>query len=913
MPSFPRLFALEPQLPEPELFPNPDIIKYDSNCFTIHKQDVFLYGAEFHYARCPQPLWRDRLGKLKAAGYNTIVTYIFWNYHEREEGHADFSELESFIQLVKEMGLFLIARPGPYACAEWDSGGFPRRIIAMRFPLRSNHPESVRTSQHWFSLVLPVIVKNQITHGGPVIMMQLENEYDFWPNLPDDEKRAYIRALAEDAWNQGIDVPLMTCWTKQSRENSDPAMARIMDTCNFYPRWNILKEVPPKLAELRQQETTTPLGITELQGGWFSEFGGKLSIDQEGVTGAQYNLLAKTAIEQGVTYFSTYMGFGGTNFDWAAKNLTTTYDYAAPLREPGGLWEKFYAARGIGSTLAAMGSVLARAKRTEGQSTNPNVTVTLRENGERGGLFVRENANAEQHYKMTFPDPSSPTRRPISVPREGDLVIGPREMKMLPVQLEVPGGVVRYSTAEVLTFGKVQERQYLILYDEPGRLAEISLATRDEPHIEGDAVYQYWDEEYESVVFGVRFENTEKFLLLNNHQMIILLPREKALRTWTASYPDKVFPGPAAMPGQDVPPVAVPFLSDLAMMGETGTQKYTLWADLLYGSGEHDLTVLVPPVPSKCRVDGAQTDFKYERHWHAARLHVSTPPLPSRDFALEQFTTWTEKFDVNSGQWSSGPLAALDRFGTLPYGYVKYRSQFSLADLSGKMFISSFDEDAKKVFINGKLVPDLSSTKRQDEAALASHAKTGSNTLEIAYELFGGFNFGEKMGNLKGLESARCGADAQSAAAIKDWQIQLFPATMNGRELDPKFPGRDWKPGEVSIVASGRELVPAFTWCRFEFPFSEPPAGWQIPWKLAFEADRDALLYLNDKFLGRYMTIGPQKEFYLPETFLKFGEKAQNVLTIMLAYADDANHLRTLRVAPYEEFALRRTRMELEW
>jgi Glycosyl hydrolases family 35/Beta-galactosidase, domain 2/Beta-galactosidase second all-beta domain len=908
-------FALEPQLPAEELFPNPKIIKYDSNCFTIQGKDVLLYGAAFHYARCPQALWRDRLTKLKSAGYNTIMTYIFWNYHEREEGRADLSELESFIQLVREMGLWLIARPGPYACAEWDSGGFPRWIIAKRFPLRSNHPESVRTSQHWYSLVVPVIVKNQITHGGPIIMMQLENEYDFWANLPDEERLAYVKALAEAAWDEGMDVPLITCWTKQARENSDPAMARIMDTCNFYPRWNILKEVPPKLQELRKQETATPLGITELQGGWFSEFGGKLSVDQEGVTGAQYNLLTKTAIEEGVTYFSTYMAFGGTNFDWAAKNLTTTYDYAAPLRETGGLWEKFYAARGVGRTLSSIGEVLVRAKRTEtGVScTNPNVTVTLRENGERGVLFVRENANAEQHLKMTFPDPSSPTRRPINVPREGELVIGPREMKMLPVQLEIPGGALRYSTAELLGFGKIEERQYLILYDEPGRLAEISLATREEPHIQGDTVYQYWDEGFESVVFGVRFDDNEKFLLLNNHQMIILLPREKALRTWTADFPDSIIPGPIAPKDEKTPPLNVPFISDLAMMGEIGTQKYTLSAELLYRPGEHDLTILVPPVPSKCRLDGSDADLQYDRESRAARVHVSTTPPPSRDLQISQMTIWTETFNPNLGKWSPGPLEPLDRFGTLPYGYVKYRSQFSVGNPSAKMFISAFDEDAKKVFVNGKYVPELSSNKRADEAALGSYAKSGSNRLEIAYELFGGFNFGERIGNLKGLESVRYGADPQSAAVIPGWQVQLFPVTMNGRELDARFPVRDWKPAEVSVVASGRELAPAFTWCRFEFPFSDSPDGWWIPWKLVFEAERDALFYLNGRFLGRYMTIGPQNEFYVPETYLELDGKTQNVLTVVLAYAEDANYIRTLRLAPYDDFAMRRTRLELEW
>ncbi len=905
------LFCALSVIQDQEQFENPHIIRYDANCFTINGRDAFIVSGAFHYPRCPRALWRDRLEKFKQAGFNTIETYVFWNYHEPEEGRSDLSEFEEFVKLVKEMGFWMIARPGPYVCAEWERGGFPSWLAAKRFPLRSNHPQSVKTSQHWFDQVLPVIQRYQVTAGGPIIMMQLENEYDYWSQVPEAEKREYIRALARMAWNAGISVPLITCWTKAARDNSDADMARIMDTCNFYPRWEILKEVPPALQKLRQEEPRSPLGVTELQGGWFSEFGGKLSVEQDGINAAQLSLLTKTVIEQGATYFNYYMGFGGTNFDWAAKTMTTTYDYAAPIREPGGLWEKYYAARGICQFLRMFGTVLARAQRIEGaiRSTNKDVSVTERVNGKSGVVFVRGTANAEPAaaaFKMTFVDPASPTKRLITAPREGELVIGPREMKMLPVQLPIAGSMLRYSTAEMIAHGLNLDRHFLIVYDEPGRVVEIGLATQDEPRVEGEPLYQYWDPEYESVVIGLRIEKTEKMLLVNNHLLVVAVPRDRALRTWVAEFPPQVVPG-----AEETKPMAVPFVTDSALMAATGSHRNRAWVDLDFFPGEHEIMALLPPVPSKCRVDGVLSDFQHDRHWRTTRLHVTTPPIPYQPIVLSQVRAWVERFDLNSGQWLNGPARALEELGPVPYGYVKYRGQLSYSG-QPKMFISTFADDAKKVFLNGKLVPEASISEKRVEIPLAKYAQPGANTIEISYELFGSPNFGENLGELKGIESVRLGPDPASGSPVESWQIQRFPALSRGREIDPQFSAGGAEVVSLGETASKKELISAFTWCRAEFTLQKPIEGWWVPWKVTFEAGRDALLYLNGKFVGRYVAIGPQKDFYLPEPYLNFAG-SKNILTIVLAYTDQATHIRTLRVAPYAEFATRRTRVEFEW
>jgi hypothetical protein len=492
------------------------------------------------------------------------------------------------------------------------------------------------------------------------------------------------------------------------------------------------------------------------------------------------------------------------------------------------------------------------------------------------------------------------------VPREGELVIGPREMKMLAVQVPIPGSQLRYSTAEVLAHGLNLDRHFLILYDMPGRVAEISLATRDEPHVEGETIYQYWDPEYESVVFGVRFEKTEKLLLVNDHLLVILLPRDRALRTWVSEFPSKVFPM-----SEETKPFAVPFITDSYMHAGDGSHANRIWADLDFQPGEHELTLLLPAKPSKCWVDGALTEFAYEREQRTARLRITTPALPYKPLDLSNGQAWVERYDTASGHWQSNSPGALEDTGPVPYGYVKYKAQFNYSN-EPKMFISTFADDAIKVFINGKPVEEALKPAKAVEFELAKYAKAGTNTLEIAYEAFGAYNGGEEMGDLKGIEFVRMGSDARSGVAIASWQIQRFAAPMRGRDVDPDFAAAAWSPASYQASGPALEPVPAFTWCQTGFALPGVSPGWMAPWKLAFEADRDALLYLNGKFVGRYVTVGPQKEFYLPDPYFAPAGR-ENILTFVLAYTDRPGHVRTLRVGPYEEFSARRTRVEFQW
>jgi hypothetical protein len=381
--------------------PHSDRIRFDSACLTIDGKDTFIYSGAFHYFRCPKELWRDRFKKIKEADFNTVETYTPWNWHERSmpDSPDDFSkikklqDLDEWLTMAEEFGLNVIVRPGPYICAEWDNGGFPLWLSALKTPakplhtngwMRSDDPVFLMWTKHWFDAVCPVIAKHQITRKEPgkpgVILLQLENEYDS-ASYADEIKINQIKALARFARTGAIDVPFITCWTKQVRGSTDPELRGIFDSCNFYPRWNITKELGREIPKLRREQPDAPLATTELQGGWLSVVGGKLSDQQDGLTAAQIQNITLCAWQMGETITNYYMLFGGTNFDdWGGYNITTTYDYDAPIREHGGIDARYQSVRALGQMVREHGAKLVRAQLVEidTKTTTSDVMVAER-------------------------------------------------------------------------------------------------------------------------------------------------------------------------------------------------------------------------------------------------------------------------------------------------------------------------------------------------------------------------------------------------------------------------------------------------------------------------------------------------------------------------------------------------------
>ena len=484
--------------------------------------------------------------------------------------------------------------------------------------------------------------------------------------------------------------------------------------------------------------------------------------------------------------------------------------------------------------------------------------------------------------------------------------MGPRTMKILPVQIPVAGGHLRYSTAELLAQGTSHDRSFLVIYDEPGSLVEVALKAKEEPHVVGETLYQSWDKDTQSMVTGLRIEEKESFLLFDNQLQIVALPRDIALRTWVEEFPG------SSIPGAGSETIAIPFITDAYLLVATGSEKRKIWADLDFLPGDHSLTVLLPSQPVKCRIDGVTKEVRYDQQWRSASIQVVTPSLPAKAVEIKNVQASVEHFDAKLGNWITSPARVLEDIGPIPYGYVKYKAHLKFNN-EPKMYISTFTDDGKKVFLNGKYVPEASKPNKFVEFSPFPYLNPGDNTVEISYELFGSTEFGDEvqMSELKGVSCVRLSGDPEISTKVESWQIQTFPASMRGREVDPNFFFGAWRTAALGGASPTQDLVPAFTWCRSEFVLTKAE-GWSVPWKLILEADRDALIYLNGRFVGRSVTVGPQSEFYLPEPYLRM-DNQPNLLTVLLAYTENPAAIRTLRIEPYVDYSARRTRLQFEW
>ena len=312
--------------------------------FFLDNNEFKVYSGAIHYFRVMPEYWRDRLLKLKAMGLNVVETYVAWNVHEPKEGEFTFegiADIERFIRIATELGLYVIVRPGPYICAEWDFGGFPAWLLKYEgLKLRVYDEKYMYYVKRYLDNLLPKIAPYTVGKGGNVIMMQIENEYGSYAR---DKK--YLDAIRTIYRDNGIDCLLFTSDGENKTNLSGGSLEGELMVANFGSNPN------KKFRDLKIMQPDKPLMCGEFWCGWFTAYGSHYN---PGSTPQQVASYLKEFIDMGA-HFNFYMFHGGTNFGYTAgancyrhyQPDITSYDYGAPLTEWGDYTKKYHACREV--------------------------------------------------------------------------------------------------------------------------------------------------------------------------------------------------------------------------------------------------------------------------------------------------------------------------------------------------------------------------------------------------------------------------------------------------------------------------------------------------------------------------------------------------------------------------------------
>ena len=323
-----------------------------NHSFTLSKSEFLLDGkpfqiisGEIHPARVPVEYWRHRIQMAKAMGCNTIAAYIFWNYHESEPGVFDFQtgnhNIAAFIRIVQEEGMFLMLRPGPYVCAEWDFGGLPSWLLSIPdIKVRCMDPRYTEAVERYIKTLALQVKDLQVTKSGPIVMVQVENEYGSFGN-----DRTYMKWLQKVWKENGIEVPFYT---------SDGATPFMLEAGSLPDAAIGLDPAANEssFAEATKANSNVPSFCSELYPGWLTHWGEKWQRPDTASLIKDVKWLMDNKKS-----FNFYVIHGGTNFGyWAGANAfsptqyqpdVTSYDYDAPINEMGQATPKYVALRNL--------------------------------------------------------------------------------------------------------------------------------------------------------------------------------------------------------------------------------------------------------------------------------------------------------------------------------------------------------------------------------------------------------------------------------------------------------------------------------------------------------------------------------------------------------------------------------------
>lgn len=688
---------------------------------------MYLCG-EIHYFRVPKPLWRDRLLKLKRAGGNCVSTYIPWNWHSPREDIVVFDDsykewyvpdyysrnLSEFLELANQLGLKVIARPGPYICSEWDSGGHPNWLYTRTSKLRSLDPVYIDYTEKWYrevaSVLKPYIEKNTI----PAI--QIENEY-FWGN----EK--YIEKLYEIMSKLAPNTLLFT--------NENYYLTRIPNTIDDYPApWDI-KSFQEKLQKYLSTQPGLFKMFMELEGGWFKSIKyGYHPTNRLSIPGEWTEILVKTALGMGIDNFNIYMFHGGSNPGYyTGKYIDSSYDYEAAIREWGELSDRYYKLKRIYMFLSTLSEIIENTRPAQGvvETTSKTCSEIFTRIGEHGKIIVLRNKSDYTCYeKLVYNDKIIPEKNTIRIP--------PRYAKVIILDLEIPKTPFRldYTSGEILLLREIGENtSLLVIYGDLGETTTSELTYGNElKQIRGlgDVVYSV-DYEHSKIRIEAIHGGSDSIIQVESFSgsrlIIVYTTRYRAERTWILDN--------------------VVIISNIYYIGDSKTCNNTLCVECELDSNScGEITVITPLEVNQVSIGDTRLPIEkivegvYKTQIPCNIIKDTQPSTISVDkVELAEDPVWSEGVNIP-------PATPLEKTGFYENGLYTYKVKFKLDEsilgkLSNKILAVAGFSDYGVALLNNEYI---ASGYHYLERDVDEIIRSGENELTIIVESTGHPNDG---------------------------------------------------------------------------------------------------------------------------------------------------------------------------
>ena len=896
---------------------NSKIVSYDKHGFIINGKREFLIGGEFHYFRVPAALWEDRLQKMKATGANLISVYIAWNLHEPVEGKQRWSgdyDLDLFLTLCEKYGFYVLIKPGPYICAELDFGGHPDWLIGKiargEFRLRTLDKKYLELCRYWYKSCSELFVKHLITKGGCIIAAQIENEYDHLieygeETITTQDAIDYFMFLKSAMEEFGIDVP------KFANEAEFLRGRGIIDTRTYYPNipglwmWEF-ERFEEKLLSSKKSQSDSPVMILELQAGWFSQIGSPTySPGLEVVEG-----VSKSVFITGASIVNYYMMVGGTTFPFiGARGDTvlgghgniTSYDFGgAPVGETGELHpQKFYWLKGFIRFAREFSGLIAESDEKRyaqiisggeniavlGENAAPDTSLdrsfenfTSYEKGNENGRFFFARNAEDETKELTVYVPQTLTGTAYTF----RAAIAPKETRMFPLAFKVPspgGGSdlrIGYSTSEV-QFSKVYKNSAaFVLCGKTDTSGELSLnAASDEIRIlEGDVN-----------IYG----GTGGSVLCYKHSGInIIKVRNVYFFIIEDSYNGRI---------EELSGGLLFHNCYYLQTFEDNEGCLSMTFQIKEYAGN---IIQFFPMEEGAGYKTAMLDG------HSAIFHTGSSGLQTAFFSSGAFldrpqVQWTSgwKYTADSDEVSpeydhcawrklEKPVS-LEEAGLYEHGYFWYRTQFDLNAPVQRICLdfSHNETDRYLLYLNGELIfrTRNKSIKRKD---ITNFIKAGGNTLVMLYaNEFHNKSHPHEGAIVKysGIREPITLSGIYKNGNPLNISLESFYVKQGLQGMSDGFTKKDYNDASWHTAPEADKFVVDremghIVWFRRHFKYN---AGQQFSAPLKFiphRADERLTVYCNGKPVARYDILGPQEEFYIPDSYID--PQGDNVLAIIL-------------------------------